>query len=425
MTGGYLDRRPGRYAAARPAAATPRSWLLPVACAVLALLIWAGPYTHIGPWARPGLTDIGVYERVVEGIRAGRLPYRDLDLEYPPGAALLFWLASFVPGNDLAQSFGRLMALTWAIATGGAASAAGLLGYAPRRQALVGVTMAALPLMLGSLITTRYDAVVTAVVAWLLVAALATRWRWMWGLLIAATLLKIVPAALAPALVIWQAHRTDWRRAARSLALAIAAGVAIIAPVALWAPDGLRYVVHVHTARGAQIESTASSIVLALHTLTGRPVMIDSTFGSQGPVGAGVTAFAQVTMVASVFAIVILVAAFVRRLPRRSAPTDARLTVTVLASTIVLLVVGSKVLSPQYLVWIVPATLLIPGRRGLVALGATCATMVATQLYFPGYYWSLVDLETLPIWLLLLRNLLLIALVVLCWPRRSAAAARA
>ena len=51
--------------------------------------------------------------------------------------------------------------------------------------------------------------------------------------------------------------------------------------------------------------------------------------------------------------------------------------------------------------------------------------MVATQLYFPGYYWSLVDVETLPIWLLLLRNLLLIALVVLCWPRRSAAAGRA
>lgn len=425
MTGGYLDRRPGRYAAARPSPGRHRPWLLPLACAVLALLIWVGPYTHVGPWARPGLTDIGVYERVVEGIKAGRLPYRDLDLEYPPGAAVLFWLASLVPGHDLTQSFGRLMAVTWAIATGGATTAAGLLGYAQRRQALIGLSMAALPLMLGSLITTRYDAVVTAVVSWLLVAALATRWRWMWGLLIVATLLKIVPAALAPALVIWQAHRTDWRRATRSLALAIAAGVAIVAPVVLWAPDGLRYVVHFHTARGAQIESTASSIVLALHTITGRPVVIDSTFGSQGPVGAGVTAFAQITMVASVLAIVVLVATFVRRLTRRPAPADARLAVTVLASTIVLLVVGSKVLSPQYLLWIVPATLLIPGRRGLAALGTTCATMVATQLYFPGHYWSLVDVETLPIWLLLLRNLLLIALVVLCWPRRSAAAGRA
>ena len=157
VTGGYFDRRPGRYAAAlRRRAGTGRGssrWRAP--CPGAADL--GRPHTHVGPWAlAAGLTDIGVYRLsgLSGGSKAGRLPYRDLDLGDTARAAVLFWLASLVPGHDLTQSFGRLMAVTWAIATGGATTAAGLLGYAQRRQALIGLSMAALPLMLGSLITT-------------------------------------------------------------------------------------------------------------------------------------------------------------------------------------------------------------------------------------------------------------------------------
>jgi hypothetical protein len=77
------------------------------------------------------------------------------------------------------------------------------------------------------------------------------------------------------------------------------------------------------------------------------------------------------------------------------------------------------VLSPQYLIWLVPLVALIPGRRGLVAVGLLAAAMVATQAWFPDRYWDYVN-ELELAWVVLLRNvLLLVLIVVLVVPARQ------
>ena len=48
---------------------------------------------------------------------------------------------------------------------------------------------------------------------WTLWAAATERWRLAWGLLAAATLLKLVPLALIPVMIIWQRHRAGARSA--------------------------------------------------------------------------------------------------------------------------------------------------------------------------------------------------------------------
>src|SRR5207253_11274589 len=104
-------------------------------------------------------------------------------------------------------------------------------------------------------------------------------------------------------------------------------------------------------------------------------------------------------------------------------PADAGRVFRASAAAVCTFVVFGKVLSPQFLIWLVPLVVLVRGRRGLVAgalLGACC---VLTQLWFPYRYWRLVlHFDTAASWLVLVRDFGLVALLaLLLWPRRAAA----
>jgi hypothetical protein len=69
------------------------------------------------------------------------------------------------------------------------------------------------------------------------------------------------------------------------------------------------------------------------------------------------------------------------------------------------------VLSPQFLIWLVPLVPLVAGVWGLGASGLLLVALVLTHLWFPSRYWDLVDLDAAPVWLLVARNVALVALV--------------
>jgi hypothetical protein len=78
------------------------------------------------------------------------------------------------------------------------------------------------------------------------------------------------------------------------------------------------------------------------------------------------------------------------------------------------------VLSPQYLIWLIPLVPLVRGRRGLAAAALFVAALVLTQLWFPRHYLDLAyGFDARASWLVLARDLVLVALLlVLVWPRR-------
>ena len=59
------------------------------------------------------------------------------------------------------------------------------------------------------------------------------------------------------------------------------------------------------------------------------------------------------------------------------------------AAALVAFVALGKVLSPQFLIWLVPAVPLVRGLRGLRASRCSSAALVLTQLWFPSRYWDL------------------------------------
>jgi hypothetical protein len=88
-----------------------------------------------------------------------------------------------------------------------------------------------------------------------------------------------------------------------------------------------------------------------------------------------------------------------------------------------------KVLSPQYFIWILPAWALVAARdRWIAVLGGLALAL--TQAEFPALYWNLLDMQPLPLAIVVARNTLLLAsFVVTLWrvwrlPDRGDAAVR-
>ena len=107
------------------------------------------------------------------------------------------------------------------------------LGLDQRRQALAAGAVAVSPLLLGNLVETRFDLALAALLTWTLWAAASGRFRLAWGLLAGATLLKLIPLALVPVLLIWQRHREGARAAWAGLAWCALLVAVVIVPFAV------------------------------------------------------------------------------------------------------------------------------------------------------------------------------------------------
>ena len=362
------------------------------------------------------LTDLPVYDEAARRITDGDVPYRDFGFEYPPLAATLIAVARLLP-LPFSTAFSLMMLIALCAAALGAVAAARALGMSLRRQLATGAVVAVLPLLLGDFVATRFDLAVAALLAWMLWAAVSLRWRTAWALLAAAVALKLAPIVLVPLLIVWHRRHRGGRAAMGGAVLAAAGVIATLLPFIALSPSGVWRMFSYHLDRPLQIESLGSAYLLGLHALAGIPLRVETTFGSQNLLGHGPSAIAAISTalaLVGVIAVAITVTVLLRR-ARGEAAT--RLFVAGIAATLVVAVSAGKVLSPQFLLWIVPAALLVTGRYGRLAFATAVGALLVTQLYFPVHYWDLVALETGPIALLVIRDALLIVLLACAWPR--------
>lgn len=392
---------------------------LPWAVTALAILVWLVPL-QLWIWGDHVITDVPVYQDAWRHMADGQVPYRDFSLEYPPFAAGLFWLAGTLPGIYAATFSGLMLACLIATALA-AVTIARVLGMAPLGQAAAGAAVALCPLMLGALVQTRYDLALAAAVAWLLWAALTRRFAVMWGLLAVAVLIKLVPLALIPVLIIWHRHNAHLRAAIRGCAGALLGVAAVALPFVLMSPSGTWAMVSYHLDRPLQIEATGAAYMLGLHALADVPLRVEHSFGSQGLAGSGPAVIAGLITAVGIAVVIAIAWTLWVGLRRARPPGDGRLFVAAVCATIAALLVSGKVLSPQFLIWLMPAVFLVAGRYGRLTFALGIVAMVLTFSYFPHRYWDLVALETWPIALLALRDLALIALLAASWPRPSIA----
>jgi uncharacterized membrane protein len=364
-----------------------------VAAGGLFLLCWG--LVHLGFWSHGALVDWPTYQQYGDAILDhGRIPYRDFAVEYPPGAlAVVILPAAF--GNYAA-------AFAWEMAACGLA----LVGVvtAIRREAAFYVALA--PVLAGSLILSRFDLWPALLTVAALAAFLRERHGLGWGLLGAAVAAKLWPFVLVPLALVWSYRAGRMRGALVGLAVA----AAVFVPFALVAPHGLWDSVRGQASRPLQIESLGAS----LFTAFGHPNVITS-HGSQNVAGHG--AIAAIFAVLQIATLVALWIAFAR------GPATGERLLRYSAAAVCAFIAFGKVLSPQFLLWLIPLVPLVRGRRGYAATALLTLALVLTQVWFPRRYWDYVNAFHNAD-AVLARNLALVALLlVLAWPDRVARAA--
>ena len=352
------------------------------------------------------IVDTPVYQRYGDAMLDGQVPYRDFELEYPPGALPVFALPALGPE----ESYHGLFELTM-LACGLAMVAAVVLALdaldAPTRRLVAAIAFLGLaPLAIGSVILSRYDLWPAALCAAALALLAAGRERLGLGVVAVAAASKVYPLVVLPLALVYVARRRGLREALLALAVFVAVLVAILAPFALVAPDGLLASFERQTARPLQIESLGSSILLAAHQLALYAPTVVSSFGSQNLGGPLPDLLATVQTGVQALAIAAVVVVFARR----EADPDRLFAASAAAAAA--FIAFAKVLSPQFLIWLLPLVPLVAGTAGVAAAALLTAALVLTQLWFPKSYWEVVELEATG-WLVLLRDLVLVALFAL------------
>jgi uncharacterized membrane protein len=277
------------------------------------------------------------------------------------------------------------------------------------------------PLLLGHLLTTRFDLVLAALIAWMLWAAVTDRWTLAWVLLAVAILVKLVPLAFIPVLLIVHWRRHGWPSVARGAAWCAGIVAVVVVPLVITAPHGMWSTISYHLDRPLQLEATGSAYLMSLRIMAGAALAVESSFGSQGLAGENPQYVATISTIVLVALIALIAWQVWRMVQRNTAATDAAILVSGIAATCLALLVAGKVLSPQFLVWILPGAVLITGKYGKAAIAVAVAALLMTQAYFPVLYWYIVALQTPEMLLLITRDILLIVLLALCWPRQTVA----
>lgn len=385
-----------------------------LAAAIAACVLFAVSFYVLQRWLEHHRSDVLLYWRYARLMRAGRLPYH-FAYVYPPASLPVLLLPAFLPWG-YATSFAVVMGVCGAGCIAAAAGALRTVGASRTRTSLALLFIGISPLVLGSLFLQRFDLWPTLLAVAAIAAILRERSLLAGGLLGLGFAAKLWPVVLLPlaAVHLW---RSAGRRAAfRAMAAFLVVSAACFLPFAFLAPHGLEASLRFQLVRPLQVESFGAALLMAARHLGVISELVTvSRQKAQSLQGAGTGVAANFSTAVEVAAVVGVWIAFARR---RSADRDALLLAG--ATSVAALVAFDKVLSPQYLIWLVPAVALVRGTRGLVAGVLLLAALGLTQAWFPWNYLSLAFHYASPwSWLLLIRDTVLVALVAaLAWPAR-------
>ena len=392
-----------------------------IALVCLALYLWPG--------YRADLSTISQYAEHAQRMLLGQQPYRDFLFEYPPLAIPLFFLPGLgVPPGDLDRYRLQFALEQAALAVGLGWLALALLRRYAQGRGLLGV-LVALPLFLlaaGVMATLeRYDlapALVTLAAVYLWTRQ---RGQLAWPLLAVGTALKVYPALLAPLFALEHLRRGEWRTLARNAGLYGVTLLLAFLPFLATGPAVLQVLFAYHGERGLEINSLWATPLLLRYT-RGAPLEVVQAHASEEVVAPGADRLSALAVPTIVLLLGLVYWTYWRRLrtigPTTTDDADAvRRLLRFSALSILAFVLPNKVLSPQYLVWLIPLLSLLRDRQRWLVWGLFGFILALTQYVYPGHWVDLTRfLDTRAIFALAARNILLLPLFVLLFEEDEA-----
>lgn len=363
-------------------------WLLTRTVLMLCVLrIIVTPGSDVTP-------DVSVtYQGWYDVLRAGTFPQSDVTWQYPPAAAFAILSPALLPFLGYAAAFFTLCLLCDALVFGLLLRTARRPGRSTRGVWVWVVGVA----VLGPTVYARYDLMVTAVAVCALLVG--TRRPQLLGALAGfGALLKVWPVLLLIGTPRGRATRLSW-------SAAVATALALLAVVSAVLPGALDFLT-AQRDRGTEVESLGALVFHVARHLGWDGVVMFS-YGSvefRGP---------YVPLV-SALALVLSVTAFGWLLVWRL--KAAALTASTLCDAafvaVLLFTVTSRVISPQYMIWLVglaAVCLLLRSSPMTPPAVLVVAASAVTVLEFPLFFSHVTASDWLGVALLVVRNGLLVA----------------
>jgi hypothetical protein len=360
------------------------------------------PYVHFT--AHGGGGDVTLYERYATQVLDGELPYHSFFFEYPP-LSLVALVLPKATGLDYAISLRLLMWVLLAVSLVAVLHTLRTLEADAVRLYGAAVLIGSSPALIGPITFERFDAWPAALLSVSLALLTARRWTGGSVLLALAICTKLYPIVVAPVALARVVSATGARMATRAAAAGVIAAAVVTLPFAAIGLGGLGFSYYVQFKRPLQLESAGAAVLLGLDRLGLADTTVQSGL-SKDLAGSAAAAVALASTAVQLAAIAAAAWWFWQ------GPRGRFSTLTAAAATVVSFVAFGKVLSPQYVIWIVPLVPLVARRIWLPAMALTVAAAGLTGLYFPLHY-SGIRMVTDWVWVLVARDAALIALAVL------------
>jgi uncharacterized membrane protein len=336
------------------------------------------------------------------------VPYRDFFMEYPPGALAVFLPPAAFGSSNYNAAFKCLMALCGVVTLLLVASVLVRLGVSTARLWAAVLLFALSPLALGPISLNTYDAWPALLTLAALALLLAGRDVAAFALLGAAFAAKVYPVVLLPPAAIFV-----WRTRGRRLALLALGAFAVVAalfvvPFLTVAPHGLAESFRAQAARSLQVESLGGSLLAVADRLGLYSATVVHRTGhaiSYDLVGSLPETLAVLSSIAQALAVAAVAWLYLR------GRDDPRRLVVAFAASIAGFLAFTRFFSPQYLVWLVPFVLLLEPAAWVLA----AAALVLAQVWF--FHYSDVFALGGYVWVVLIRDLVVLALFVLALAR--------
>ncbi|WP_232247728.1 glycosyltransferase 87 family protein [Kitasatospora azatica] len=342
-------------------------------------------------------TDISViYHGWYEVLQTGTFPMDDVTWQYPPGAALVMLLPGLLPWSYLI-SFYVLCGVFDLLAMGMLVRAGLRKG---RSFAGAWVWVAGVPL-LGPTVYCRYDILVTAIAVVGLLVLL--RRPVLGGMLLGlGGLIKLWP-------LLALAGTPRGRRTRRSWTAALAALSALAFLLAAGMNGAFQFLTF-QADRGIEVESLGALPLHFARLFGGWHGLVSMNYGSVELLGPWVTVISKVSVAATVVGFGWLL--YWRLRARR---WQASTTYDAALAALLIFTVTSRVISPQYMIWLVGLAAVCLTVRGSsqrpVAVMILIAT-VLTTIEFPMIFGEIVNSQPWGVAVLSGRNLLLAAATI-------------
>jgi hypothetical protein len=355
-------------------------------------------------------------------LAAGGVAYRNITSEYPPLALVPMTLPRMLAGTSHAQyqTWFSVISIALFVAT------LCLVYWIARRRWSAESPADAVAMFLGlggallPVVVWRFDILPAFLTAVAVAAYVARRPGWTGLGLGLGAMAKLYPVFLGPVFVAAALVDRRWKDAALIVvAAACTAAVVLALPVLVAGSHAFSYIQY-QQSRGIEIESIEGGLAAYFGAFQHVTTFVRVGFGSW-QVSSGslvhlttpIKAFNAIVVTVTVVACVV---SFVRD-RRASGAVQPRTMIKYLTAAVLAILLTNKVVSPQYLVWLLPFAALLPWRQSLLLVGIG----VLTTLVYPLNFRHLLDLEPPEVILLNARNLLLVvAFIWIVIPERRA-----